>query len=144
MSGPSGGQGAPVITSASLARKRFRVGSARTPLSGTARKTPAGTTLRVNLSKPASLRVAIQRARPGRRKGGRCSPRVHTGRRCTSLKQVGALKRTLPAGSSKIPFSGRLGRRRLAAGSYRMKLVATDAQGVRSSTKTLKFTVVKR
>lgn len=131
---------APVISSASLARRRFRVGASSTPLVAAA----AGTTVRLSLSEASKLAITVERLTKGRRKGSRCSPRATTGRRCTIAKRSGVLTRSLAAGAGKVAFSGRLGRRKLAVGSYRMTLVATDAAGNRSAKKSLSFSIVAR
>ena len=132
---------APVLRSASLSRRRFRVGSKSTPLVAA---TPAGTVLRVDPSEAVKLTATVERLQKGRRKGSRCSARAKTGRRCTIVKRAGALTRTLPGGSASIPFSGRLGSRKLAPGSYRLRLVATDAAGNRSAARALPFAIVAR
>jgi hypothetical protein len=131
---------APVIASASLARRRFRVGPRSTPLVATA----AGTTVRLSLSEAAKLSLTVERLTKGRRKGARCSPSARTGRRCTIVKRSGVLTRSLASGAGKVPFSGRLGRRKLAVGTYRMTLVATDGAGNRSAKKSLSFSIVAR
>jgi hypothetical protein len=65
----------------------------------------------------------MNEARYGRRVGDRCeipTRRLRNRRRCTRNKRAGGLtRRNLPAGPSAIRFSGRIGRRALAAGRYR-------------------------
>ena len=67
-------------------------------------------------------------------------------RTCTRLTEVVTLKRAkLAAGKRTTAFSGRWSKtHKLADGSYEAKLTATDPAGNTSSTKTLKFKVVKR
>jgi hypothetical protein len=132
---------APVLRSASLSRRRFRVGSKSTPLVAA---TPAGTMLRVDPSESVKLTATVERLQKGRRKGSRCSARAKTGRRCTIVKRAGVLTRTLRGGPASVPFSGRVGSRKLAAGSYRLRLVATDAAGNRSAVRALPFAIVAR
>jgi hypothetical protein len=112
----------PVISSASLSRKRFRVGAGATPISATA----AGTVVRFKLSEAAKVTLTVQRLVKKRFKG------------------AGTLRRALPAGAARVKFSGRIGKRKLAAGKYRVRLLATDAAGNRSAVKTLPFTIVAR
>lgn len=136
-----GGGGKLRILSASLTRARFRVLVARTPIAAH-RRTPAGTQLRVKLSRAATLSIAVQRLRSGHRHNGACSLKTHAGRRCTQAKSAGKLARELRAGASTIPLSGRFGGHALAPGSYRFVLRATDAHGARSAAKRLPFTIV--
>ena len=136
---------APRVLAFGMSHRAFAVAPGRTPLS--ARRAPRGTTLRVKLSERASARIAIQRARPGRRAGGRCrrpAPRLRGRPRCTRWKTVGTLRRKLPKGSKRVPFSGRLGRRALRLGAHRAVLVAVDAAGNRSKPRALGFKVVRR
>jgi len=56
----------------------------------------------------------------------------------------GTLRRTAPAGSKRVPFSGRLRRRALHLGRHRAVLVAVDAAGNRSRPRRVGFKVVRR
>ena len=141
---PMADTAAPVIRSAALTRNRFRAGTGATALSAKRKRTPAGTTLKVDLSERATLAVTVDRLVAGRRARGKCSPTARARKRCTIVKRAGTLTRALQAGAAKIAFSGRLGTRKLAAGSYRLTLVATDAAGNRSAARTLRFTLVPR
>jgi hypothetical protein len=49
------------------------------------------------------------------------------------IRVPGVLRRTLAAGTQTLRFTGRLGGRRLRAGSYRLTIVATDAAGNRTT-----------
>jgi DNA-binding beta-propeller fold protein YncE len=113
---------APRISRLSLTNRTFRVGRAPTAL---AARVPVGTTFRYTLSEPARVRVAFQRRRAGRwRRAGR------------------ALTRAGKTGRNRLRFSGRIGRRKLRAGAYRARFVATDAAGNRSRTATVRFRIV--
>jgi PKD repeat protein len=58
--------------------------------------------------------------------------------------KVGTLtRRTVRAGSVKVPFSGRVGRRRLTPGVYTVSVVATDSAGGSSQPSGAKFTIVR-
>ena len=116
---------APVLTGARLSRQRFRVARATTPV---AASLPRGTVLRFRSSEAGTLRIAIQRLRPAKR------PR---------LRLVGTLKRRIAAGSGRVRLSGRIGRRALRAGTYRLRLTAVDAAGNRSVPRVLRFRVVR-
>ena len=43
-----------------------------------------------------------------------------------------------------MPFSGRAGRKALAAGTYRMRATAAAGAGTTSATRSVKFKIVKR
>jgi hypothetical protein len=61
------------------------------------------------------------------------------------LKAAGILTRRLKsAGAKRLAFSGRVGKRALKPGRYRMAITATDAAGNRSRTRVLKLTIVRR
>jgi hypothetical protein len=58
------------------------------------------------------------------------------------LIKVGTLTRArLRAGAVKVPFSGRLGRKRLPQGSYRVTAIATGAGGLASKPAVASFQV---
>ena len=137
---------APSFASASLKPKRFRVdrqGAAETPVAA-ARK---GTRIRYSLSEAARVVFTVQRARPGRRVGKKCrkpSGANRARKRCTRYTRAGRFAHASTAGANEKRFSGRIGKRALKRGRYRMRLVATDAAGNRSKPRTLKFRVVRR
>jgi hypothetical protein len=58
--------------------------------------------------------------------------------------RAGSLRRAGKAGVNKVRFSGRLGRRTLRPGAYRLRVVARDAAGNQSKSKARKFRVVRR
>jgi streptogramin lyase len=127
-----------------LSRKRFSVGRASTPFT-VARAVPSGTQLRFNLSEPARVTVKIERRASGRRVRGRCRTGARSGKRCKTWKSAGrSLTRQGLQGPNSIAFSGRLGRKALAKGSYRALITATDAAGNRSKTVTLSFAIVAK
>jgi hypothetical protein len=133
----------PVLGSARLTATRFRPARRDTALAAARRRVPRGSTLRLALSEPASLRVAVVRARPGHRRGGRCRPAARRGRRCTLRTTVATLRRQLGAGPAAIPFSGRFRGRALRPGRYELRLSATDAAGNRSRPAVVRFTIVR-
>jgi hypothetical protein len=114
---------APVLSRARVSRKRFRVGRAATPRAAAAKR---GTVLSFRSSEAASLSIKLERALPKRR-----------------YRRAGTLTRRIRTGNGKVTLSGRLGKRRMAAGTYRATLVATDAAGNRSKPVRVKFTIVK-
>jgi sugar lactone lactonase YvrE len=148
--GARGGQGgpgvvtdraAPVFTKGlSLSRSRFRASAAAR------RPAPRGSEFRFSLSEPARVAIAIARATPGRRVGGRCVKATRSNRRrarCTRFVSVGTLRRDGRQGANSIPFSGRVNGRGLH-GTYRATAVATDRAGNESKPSRATFTVVTR
>ena len=138
---------APGVVSFDMTHRVFAVGAHRTPLAGRRHRAPRGTAFRFNVTETGSVRIQIQRARPGRRVRGRCrkpSKRLRSRKRCTRWSRAGTLTRRVAAGETRVAFSGRLGRKALKPGAYRAVLVARDAAGNRSSPALLRFRVVRR
>ena len=134
----------PALTGLRVTARRFRVGPSATPLVA---GTPRGTRFRYMLSEPALVTFAIARRVPGRRSGRRCvrpTRRLLGAKRCRRYVSVGSLRRMSMAGSLSVPFSGRIGRKALVPGSYRLRVTATDEAGNRSLPATATFTVVRR
>ncbi len=138
---------APVLQALSITRKRFAVGAGQTALSAARRRrTPRGTTFRYSLSEPATVRIVIDRLRPGRRVRGKCrrpTRRLAKKRRCTRIVATGSLTRNSRAGTNNTGFSGRLRRKALRPGRYRAKVTATDRAGNGSNARRVRFTVVR-
>jgi hypothetical protein len=125
----------PVVGRVSMTRRRFAVA---------ARRRPRGTAFRFALSEDALVTIAIQRAVRGRRSKGRCSRRAGRGRRCIVHRRAGRLVRTLGAGTARVAFSGRIGRKALRPGRYRATVRATDAAGNAAKPRRIAFVVVRR
>jgi hypothetical protein len=144
---------APGVTGASLTNKAFAVGKGATAITARKkkRKVKRGTTIRYTLSEAAAVRLTIERASKGRRvKRGKkrvCAKPTRKNRkkkRCTRYKRAGkTLVRSSKAGKNKVKFSGRIAKKALKSGSYRLTIVATDGAGNRSKAKRLKFRIVK-
>ncbi|MFL5896417.1 MAG: choice-of-anchor Q domain-containing protein [Thermoleophilaceae bacterium] len=150
--GPTGSTGAPptvdttppVLTGFAVTNKLFAVGPKPTPISARAKK---GTVFRYTLSEPGRVRITIQQALPGKRKGRRCvkpTPALAKAKACTRYVTRGSLTRRSVAGANRVAFSGRIGSRALKPGTYRATAVATDAAGNRSKPVRVKFTIVRR
>jgi virginiamycin B lyase len=127
---------------------RFRVGKTATALSSRKRKpAPVGTSLRFSLSEPATVTITFLQRRAGRKVKGVCRAPSRANRkrkRCTRYVAVGSLRRRGLQGTNTISFSGRIGKRPLAAGSYRASAVARDTAGNASKASVSAFTIVKR
>jgi hypothetical protein len=138
----------PVISRASLLRKRFRVGKKATAKRAVAaRRAKAGTAFRFGLSTAADVTITIRRKAAGRRAGGTCrkpSRKLRKRPACTRFVKRGALVRSgRAAGRHRVAFSGRIGRKALRPGRYRATLVARNAAGASRSVR-LAFRVVRR
>lgn len=107
---------------------RLRPGTVRR----TRPRTPAAT---FSLSEPATVTLTLQRLTPGRRAGGVCRTvrSARAGVRCVKVTRVGTLKREAPAGAARVTIAVKRRGRVLAAGSYRLSVVAVDAAGNRST-----------
>jgi hypothetical protein len=152
--GGGGGGGAdtvaPVLDRVAMSAKRFRVGKAATVTAAAAKKkkkTPVGTRFSWRLSESAKVTLRIERATSGRRKGRSCvkpTKKLRKAKKCTLWVRAGTLTRQSAAATTKLTFSGRIGKKALKAGSYRAVVSAVDAAGNASAKRTVAFKVVKR
>ena len=136
---------APVISSASLSSGAFAV-NRRGPSERPVISAKAGTTFRYSLSEDARVLFTIEQALPGRRSGRSCvkQTRKNRGKRkCTRFQRFGRFAAASKAQSNRKRYSGRIGRKAMRPGKYRAVLVATDAAGNPSASKTLKLKVVR-
>jgi photosystem II stability/assembly factor-like uncharacterized protein len=139
---PGGGGGggvaadtaAPVISALALTKKRFVAGR--------------GTTFQLRVSERASVRVVISQPTRGRKVGKACKPTTRKNRRkkaCTFQKTVTTIdRRNQAAGTVSIPFSGKVGKRKLRPGTYTATFIVTDAAGNVSRASSLVFKIVRR
>jgi hypothetical protein len=138
----------PGLTRVSLTRKRFRVAGVRVRALPGRRLAPAGSVLRLRLSESARVRLVFERRAKGRRVNRRClAPTRARAKRpnCVRFIRAGVLTRpTLAAGARRIPITGKVGRRALRPGAYRLSVTAVDAAGNRSAVRRVNFTIVRR
>jgi acid phosphatase type 7 len=123
---------APVVSRVQLSRRRFRVGARATAVSAARPSVGTGTSIAYTLSEPAGVVLRIERRTVTRR--GR--------RRVVRYRRSGVLRRSGRRGRRHVRFSGRVGRRPLKAGAYRLVVGARDPAGNRARTRTSRFTVV--
>jgi streptogramin lyase len=138
---------APVVDRFSVTPPSFAVGAGATPVAAAKRSAPLGTTVRYRLSEPAAVTFSFDRATAGRRAGSRCVKPTTRNRRakpCTLYAGAGKLTRKAAVGVSSLKFSGRIGRKALAVGAYRITVLAKDAAGNKSSARQIAIKVVKR
>jgi hypothetical protein len=147
--GPTGATGPPpALSKVSVTNATFRVGSAPTAVSAAVKKrAPVGTRFRFTVDEPSTASLRMDRAASGRRVGKRClaptRARIKARRkRCTRYLKAGTLTRKAKQGANSVPFSGRIGRRRLSVATYRLTLTAR-ANGRTSRARALKFRIVK-
>ncbi len=103
-------------------------------------------TLRFTLSEAATVTLGFERALAGKRRGRACvrpTRSLRRARRCTRYVHVGGSRVRASKGTTRRRFTGRVGKRVLAPGHYRVVARARDAAGNRSATRTAAFTVLK-
>jgi hypothetical protein len=131
----------PVLSRLQVAPARFAVRRGR------GRSARGGGRIRWILSEAATVRLRVEREKPGFRRGGQCVARRPSSgrvRRCTRFVSVRSIARAARAGRASIAFAGRVGARPLAAGRYRLSAQATDRSRNRSRTRRTSFTIVRR
>jgi hypothetical protein len=127
-----------VLDRVALSRRAFGVVPARGRATGR-----RGAVLSLRLSAAATVTLTFERVVRGRRVRGRCSPSARRGTRCTRRTTAGRLTRMLDAGTSELALTGRLGRRGLSPGAYRLHVDARTADGRQATRRTLTFTIVR-
>jgi len=135
----------PSLTRLRVAPTPFRARGAG-PYSAAARRAPIGTSITYTLSKQSAETFTITRASAGRRVGTACRRPTranHSHRACTRWLMLGTFTRRGVAGPNRQRFDGRLRRRALAAGRYRLVARALDASGMRSKALSASFRVVR-
>lgn len=128
----------------------IRLAKARTPNASAKRRgggrARAGTRIRFRLNAVATVRMSIHRRVGGRRMGRRCvagkrQPRSR--KPCKRFVKQGVLvRRNLAVGTQRIAFSGRIGRRALRPGRYRLTVVAIADGGDRSKPRRASFSIL--
>jgi CSLREA domain-containing protein len=146
---------APRISSLALSPKTFAVASKPTAVRratvAAKRKAHKGTTIKFKLSEKANVVLKFARKTKGRKvkrggktvcgKPGRKS--VPRRLRCTRYAGAGSLRRSLGPGAQKVAFSGRVGKRALKPGTYRLTVLATDAAKNKSRAARKSFRIVR-
>jgi hypothetical protein len=122
---------APVLSSVSLSRKAFAPVTARPARKATRRanRVKRGSTLRYTLSEAARVEIVISR-------------KVRRGKRARFVKRA-TLRVRGKAGRNATRLTGKIGKRALAAGSYRFTLTAIDSAGQHSAKRTVSFRVLR-
>jgi hypothetical protein len=113
------------IAGATMTNRVFAVGNL-------ARKVRHGTRFLFKLSEPASVKVAIEQPRRGRRSGGKCrkpSAKLRTKKACMRYVRKGQLTSPGVLGQNSLAFTGKLRGKALRPGRYRARISAIDAAG---------------
>ena len=118
----------PVLSNLKMSTRKFA--AARTGLA----KRKSRTQISWKLSRAATVKLAVQL-----RTGQAC--RQEEEKEVTWAKGT-ITKKNAKAGTTKLMFTGTLGKHKLSRGSYRLTATAIAGQ-LKSATKTLRFTVVK-
>jgi virginiamycin B lyase len=88
----------------------------------------------VTLNEAGRIVAAVQKSKPGRRRGGRCvapTRKLRHAKRCTRRVTVARVRRAAAAGTTTL----RLSAKRFTRGSYRVAVTARDAAGNVSRTR---------
>jgi hypothetical protein len=136
----------PVATAPAISGLQQTSARWRTARAGAGRsRQPVGTTFRFRLDRAAQVRLEFDQTTAGRRIRGACAKATVANRgkpRCSRVESRGTLTVAGRAGENAVRFRGRLGRRTLAPGRYRLRVTAV-ADGKRSAAVSLSFTIVR-
>jgi hypothetical protein len=94
---------------------------------------------------PATVTLAFTQTITGRRASGRCVHQTAHNRHKRACRLTVTVATTIVAGHSeknKYAFTGKVGHRKLAPGTYTLVFTATNSAHQRSARHTLKFTIV--
>jgi hypothetical protein len=133
-------QNPPDVLSFGFSPKRIAVGGGSTATAATA----AGGAFTFAMSAAGRVQIEIERQSVGHRKRGRCTRSTKRRARCTVFQYKGTLTRNAIAGQNTTPFTGRIGRKALPAGSYLATITPFDAAGEAGVPRTTTFKVVRR
>jgi hypothetical protein len=138
----------PAFTTAKATNTKFAVdpkGTAETAVA--AKRARKGTAFVYTLSEPARVVFTVEQKLPGRKVGTKCKKPSRSNRarkKCSRYKLFGRFAQDGVAGPNTKTFSGKIGKKKMRPGAYRVTLVATDAAGNQSPAKQLSLKVVRR
>lgn len=136
------GTAAPRVRRLRVSPRRFAV----RPRRRGGRRVARSTVFRFGLSERSRVVYSIQRKLAGRRAGRRCRAprRSNRGRRrCVRWRSSGRFAGRGLVGANRRVFRGRIGRRALRPGIYRVRVRATDRAGNRSRIRGARFRIVR-
>jgi hypothetical protein len=136
----------PSVTALSESASVWREGSKLAQFTAK-KKPPVGTTFSFTLNEQANLTLTFTQRLSGRRVHGKCVAQTKKNKvkpRCKRAVTAGTLTLAADQGSNKIRFYGRLSpTKRLKPSSYAVTIAATNAAQQRSTSRPLKFKIVK-
>lgn len=104
--------------------------------------------IKFKLTEAATVVFAIEKPKTGRRVGASCKKQTRKNKKlkkCARWVRVGkTFKKSAKSGSNAIKFTGKVGSRKIANGSYRFNAVATDSAKGRGPAVTAKFKIKKK
>ena len=139
---------APRLRSLRLAPTTFRTAASGPSARATPRKRPpsTGTVVSFTIDVAGAITYRVARVRGGRRVGGRCAAPTRSNRRATRCTRFvalsGSFTRSARSGRNSFRFTGRIGGRRLAPGSYQLR-ASPRAGGRNGTTVRASFRVVR-
>ncbi len=108
------------------------------------RKPAKGATVKYRLSEAATVTFTVERVAQGRKKKGRCVVGGRKGKACKRYKALkGSFTHAGGAGANSLRFSGRLVKRPLRPGRYRLVGTARDVAGNKSKAVRTSFRIVR-
>jgi streptogramin lyase len=138
----------PQVSNVLVKPDRFIAGPTPTAVAAAKKKPargPVGTTITFMLTKDATATLSIEQALPGRKTRSGCGRVTRANRKakkCTRYKVRGTLTRTGLKGENAVPFSGRIGQKRMPPGKYRVGVSATDSLGQSGLPQYANFTIL--
>ena len=128
-----GDRSRPLLGTPSISPSRFKAGKKAT--------------IKYTLNEPATVAFTVERALSGRRSGKRCvkpTGKNAKKKKCTRYAKVkGGFSHKGKKGTNRVTFTGKLGKKKLAPGTYRLRAVATDAAKNKSALKTRAFKILR-
>lgn len=124
---------APVLAGVTLSKTKFVAGN--------------GTVFSFTTTEAGKVRMVVTKATTGRKSKGICAPlttKNRTKKKCTFQKVVTSLEQPVGAGKGSLPFTGKVGKKKLAVGTYTATLVTFDAAGNASKPVAIRFTIKRR
>jgi hypothetical protein len=132
----------PAVSAYKLSATAFRP----LPSGGSVAAVKLGTTVRYRLSEAARVPFVVDVKSRGRKSGKKCVKPKPSNRRkkaCVRYVKVGGFTHAGVKGENQFRFSGRIKRKALKPGNYRLVAVAVDAAGNKSAKRSLPFRIVR-